>query len=267
MATLFERIAQHLLPKGLAWRLTPEKTLKDFVNGLFAPLETFKDAWFDYIWLQIFPDVTDQLDEWERQFGLQTVAGASEQDRIDRLIATWQATGGQSPRYLQDTVRAAGFDVYIHEWWEPGSNPPTVRNPLLILNDESGQLNYLTVCGNAQAVCGYVGAVCGSSSNPKGYPLVNKILQVRPNVVDCGDPIAVCGNANAVCGAFTGFKFTQRRYTIPNDPNKWPYFLYWGGENFPDLADIPQSRRNEFETLVLKLCPTEQWLGILVNYT
>ena len=255
MLTLFQRIARHLFPRAQAWRLTKvDKQLTELVDGLFGQLGLFKDGWFDFIWLQIFPDATEQLDEWEKQFGLLGTL-SSDQERIDRLLSAWQATGGQSPRYLQDTVQAAGFDVFIHEWWDPVFPPPVVRNPLLFLNDESGNLQYLTICGNTQAICGFAAAVCGASSNPKGYPLVNKILQARPDLIDCGDPEAICGFAGAVCGASTGFIFTQRRYTIPSDPDKWPYFLYWGGETFPDLANIPQNRRNEFETLLLKsLC-------------
>jgi len=60
--------------------------------------------------------------------------------------------------------------------------------------------------------------------------------------------------------------FALREYIIPNDPTKWPFFLYIGGENFPDQATVPQARRDEFEDLCLKICPTEQWLGILVTY-
>jgi hypothetical protein len=61
--------------------------------------------------------------------------------------------------------------------------------------------------------------------------------------------------------------FALREYLIPNDVTKFPFFLYIGGQTFPENAAVQQSRRDEFEDLCLKICPTEQWLGILVTYS
>ncbi len=76
--------------------------------------------------------------------------------------------------------------------------------------------------------------------------------------MQCGEPAALCGD-----GVLT---VQFKKYTIPTDPKKWPYFLYIGGENFPDLAQVDPSRRDEFEDLCLKISPAQQWLGILVSY-
>lgn len=265
---LFLRIYQHLLPKARAWSITIDKFLRQYFEGLTGiGVDTKK--FFDDIWQDIFPETTRQIDEWEKEFGLPAIPGASEQERRDRLDATWKATGGQDPRYLQDTLQANGFPVFIHEWWEPGSNPPIVRNPLIYLRPFSNEIFYLNECGELLAQCGELLAQCGETQgDPVGYPLVNIIKESTPELaILCGEVIAECGELLAECGQFFGYTFSDKEYIVPGDPDKWPFFLYIGGETFPSTAGIPFSRKAEFEALCLKICPLHLWLGILVFYT
>lgn len=239
---MFLRIFKHLLPNAKAWRITIDKNLRRFFEGLTGTGEDVKE-FYDDIYDDIDPDTTRQLAEWEAQFGL-FPGNLTEQERRDRLDATWKATGGQSPSYIQATLQAAGFDVYVHEWWEPiggrsggsvdGDVTPTVRNPLVVLNDGTGVILFVAGDGVTSMVDGAIEAVDGAVGGPTGYALVNNIL---------GDNI------------------------IANVPANFPYFLYIGGQTFPDHATVPGSRRGEFETLCLKTCPAQQWLGILVDYS
>lgn len=240
---LFFRIFKHLLPTGRAWRITTEKRLREFfegLSGLGADVKTF----LDLIWLDLFPASTRELDAWDKQFGLPNT-GLTDQQRRDRLDATWKALGGQDPQYIQDTLQANGFTVFVHEWWVPGSEAAvnvkacaTPRDPTAVL---PGQ--------------------------PLGYPLVNKIVITKPNILPlCGEPLAQCGEPSALCGNYTEFTDTLKEYTVPIDPEKWPYFLYIGAQVFPGLANVDLERKDEFEALCLKICPTQQWLGILVTY-
>ena len=111
--------------------------------------------------------------------------GLTEQERRDRLDASWKATGGQSPRYIQDTLQAAGFDVYVHEWWIPGSEPAVgikecvpPRNPNNFLTN--GQQASRVACGEPLAECGEPLSQCGERYNyAVGYPLVNTISQFK----------------------------------------------------------------------------------------
>lgn len=118
--SLFYRIFQHLLPTGKAFRLTPKKTLGKFFLGL-AGFAKDARAFVDQIWLDIFPVSTRQLPAWEHQHGL--YAQGTEEDRIATLRAEWQAQGGQSLQYLQGLMRAAGFEVTLHEHWARGRSP------------------------------------------------------------------------------------------------------------------------------------------------
>ena len=141
------------------------------------------------------------------------------------------------------------------------------KNPLLYLRQAYGAVTYFGECGEAVAECGEPSCACGESSEPPGYPLVNKIIRTEPNVTSlCGEVVMECGEQEAACGFYDEFKTSFKEYLIPGDPDTWPYFLYIGGESFGNLADVPVSRKDEFETLCLQICPTQQWLGMLINY-
>lgn len=269
---IFLRIFKHLLPHARAWRITVDKKLRQFFEGLSGVGSDVK-TFYDEIWIDIFPDTTREVSGWEKQFGLRNT-GLTEQQRRDRLTATWKALGGQDPRYIQDTLQANGFDVFIHEWWEPGTEPApgvkqcvTPRNPLMFLRREFTGITLFVECGEPNALCGEPFAEAGNSLDPKGYPLVNKIFQTVPDLFTlCGEDVAAAGEVNASCGNFITFSDILREYIVPSDPAKWPYFLYIGGETFGELAQVDPKRRDEFEALCLKICPAQQWLGILVEF-
>ena len=270
---IFFRIYQHLLPRARAWTLTVSKTLREFfqgISGIGPDAKTFVDD----VWRDIFPTTTRELSAWEDQFALPQT-GLTEKQRRDRLAATWKALGGQDPRYIQDTLQGAGFDVFIHEWWVPGSEPApgvkqcvTPRSPLIHLRREFTNVTLFVECGEVLAECGEPTAEAGNGPDPAGYPLVNKVFVTAENDFTlCGEALAQCGEDTALCGNFDDFKQVVRNYVVPLDQAKWPYFLYIGGEIFGDLASVAAPRRDEFEALCLKICPVQQWLGILVKYT
>ncbi len=271
---IFFRMFQHLLPNARAWRLTIEKTLRNFFEGLSGIGADAVD-YADLVWLDIFPNSTRELDEWELQFALPDTI-LTEATRRTRLNAHWKALGGQDKKYIEDTLRGAGFDVFVHEWWVPGTEPVpgvklcvTPRNPLTVLRPEFTDVSntFVVQCDEALAECGEAFAEMGNSIDPLGYPLVNKLsTTVDDLTILCGEAFAECGEAEAECGQFINFIFTPVNYIVPTDPLKWPYFLYIGGETFGDIATIVPSRRDEFETLALKICPAQQWLGILVTF-
>ena len=269
---MFFRIFKHLLPNAKAWQITIDKKIRQFFEGLTGIGEDINE-FFDLMWLDIFPETTRDIPSWENQFALPNTL-TNEQERRDRLAAAWKALGGQSPRYIQDTLQAAGFDVYLHKWWVPGSEAPigvkaaaTARDPFLYLNDGLQPLQYFSLDGGVDMQDGDLAvAMDGASVQPSGYPLVNKILIPTVNIIGDGSVQMLDGGVNAQDGGNLT-TYAPKLYEIPADTTEHPYFLYIGGETFPDHANIPASRRNEFETLCLKICPTQQWLGILVDYS
>lgn len=272
---LFFRIFQHVLPNARAWRLTAEKTLRGFFEGLTGQGEDVKE-YYDLIFNDLDPTLTRDLPSWEEQFAL-TDVGLSVAERRIRLSAAWAARGGQSPRYIQDTLQAAGFDVYVHEWWVPsvehptggsvdGDVTPTARNPFNYLDDGSSGIPYTMFDGGSDSQDGDALSQDGGTLVPVGYPLVNKIIIGTLSAISDGTFQMQDGSTEAQDGKQFA-TYQNKQYVIPADPTKYPFFLYIGAEVFPDQAMLTQSRRDEFEDLCLKICPTEQWLGILVTYS
>ena len=264
----FLSVFKNLLPRARAWSLIVDKQLRQWFEGL-TDLPADIREYFQRILLDLYPESTRCLDKWEQEFGLMPVG--TEPERRARLDAAWKAVGGQSPRYLQDIFQAAGFDVYVHEpFYFDDFNIKRIRNPNLYIDECEIDPCFvpLVTAGNQFAIAGGQFAIAGASSEAKGYLLVNKIREVEVNAIfSAGSSLAIAGNSNAVAGASSGIEFSQKEYTIPEDQDEWAYIAYIGGETFPDLASIPESRRNEFEALLLQYCPEQLWLGVLVNYT
>ena len=232
MVPLFFRIYQHLLPRATAWSTTKvDKTLRKFFEGLTGLPEAAK-AYVDDVWLDLFPETTRELAAWEEQFGL--VAEGTEDERRAQLDAAWKARGGQSPRYLQDVVQAAGFPLFIHEWWVPPNVAPrTVRDPHAYTNQP---LIGTVQCGEPLALCGEPDAMCNRWLVNEPYYIVN--LNLTPEAPP----------------------------PIPGDPATWPYFIYWGGATFGERVAIPLARRVALERLLLKITPAHAWNVLLVDW-
>lgn len=353
----FFRAYQHLLPRAKAWRLTIDKNLRNFFLGLSQFPADIRE-FYDLIWVDRKAQETRQLAEMETEYGLREV-GLTEQQRRDRLESRIKALGGQSPRYIQDTLQGEGFNVYVHEWWWPdppdtiditgtgtaldgryypvgemngksywtntgtefGSrqiywnltmwecvivsfptsetwthptstddNPPktgwsisnlaspaptldyvdpiTTRNPLLYLRRNQNEVDYINECGEAVAECGEPTAECGESSQPTGYPLVNRYISTKADTRSlCGEAQMECGEADAECGDFLSLVTQEKEYSVPIQPETFPYYLYIGGEVFPNKATIDSKRKEEFEELCLRICPLQLWLGMLIDYS
>lgn len=264
-------IIQHLLPRARALNIMVSKRLREFFVGLYNGIFPAFKEFIDQIFLDVFPQSTRQITEWEAQLGLMNTS-LSENSRRTRLEGTWQALGGQSPSYIQNTLRGNGFDVYVHEAWElprpEPSSSPVYRNPLTYLQSGTGGIIYNVACGEPLALCGEATAQAGNSNEPQGYPLVNKIFRTEPDlVVLCGDTQALCGEPDAQAGNYNGFISVPQEYNVPSNPDTYPYYLYIGGVNFPGLATVASNRRDELESLLLQICPAHIWIGVLVNYS
>jgi hypothetical protein len=246
-----------ILPRSRAFSLTINKRLREFFDGLNF-VNDFRDQ-ADNIFNNLDPQKTQNLEEWEDQFYLRDF-GLTEQERRDRLEATWKLTGGQSPGYLQSVLRSYGFDVYVHDWWQPDTqqNNLTMGTDVSFMGDQFSFMNAnFGVYPSAWDPNGIL--------TPPFYPLVNKIS------VKTFSPIAM-GGTNIVMG--DGFSFmggevetiSSPDYPIPADPLKWRHFVYVAGEVMPNAATVPSSRKNELEELILSIFPTGEWVGMIVNY-
>ncbi|WFS86256.1 hypothetical protein vBVhaSMAG7_039 [Vibrio phage vB_VhaS_MAG7] len=245
------------LPQSRMFSLIITKTLRLFYQGLTYP-QYYRDL-FDTTYKQLDPQVTDNLLRWEDQFYLPS-SGLTEQERRDRLEATWRMTGGQSPAYLQSILRGYGFDVYVHDWWLP-----------------DGELVNLTM-GDDEAVMGGEFAVMGADLintpvpwNPNEllispyYPLVNRISSDRFQPLTMGSDDGFMGSDDGFMGNLVEVSSSEF-YPIPADPVKWRGFVYVAGETMPNTATVPLARQDEFEELILSIFPADKWVGVLVDF-
>jgi hypothetical protein len=238
----FFRVFQHLLPRAQAWRLASGTALRKFFEGL-TTLPGDAKTFIDRVWEDAFPTTTRELAEWERFYGLQP--NGDEAARRLALAAEWAATGGQSPSYIEGVLRTAGFDVYVHEWWS--SFPPYVaRDPRTVT---AQPLIGTVQCTGpehaaAQSQCT---PPFGADGAPFEQPLCNRFL--------VNDP-----------GYFDNENLTPRAPPpIPNDPARWPYFVYVCAQTWGTPAIVPASRRPELKRLCQKLKPAQHWVVLLVT--
>lgn len=242
----FFRQFQHLLPRARAWRLVIDKTLRKFFEGFAGGAPQDARDYIDDIYLDLFPLTTRELAEWEKQFGL-FVADTDPARRLN-LAAEWAATGGQSPSYIQGIIQAAGFtDVFIYDWWSSGPSPYVARDPRLYTNQPLvGTVQCSALPSPDQAQC--TGALDAFGNPIAGQPQCNRFL---------------ANEVGYIVNKTLTFIAPPR---VPDDPATWPYFLYFASASFPTAAQVPNARRAEFERLLLKLCPTQNWLVVIVDY-
>jgi len=282
--SLFLRIYRHILPRALPWRLVPVpqtefritandgdlftsgdpsvtsgssvylKPINDnrivpdrFLTRLFNALTNFPSDvrdFFDGIWEDIFPDTTTQIAKWENQFNI--ISSGTEQVRRDRIAAIWKAQGGQGLDYLQDIIQDAGFtDVFIHQWWtDTGGGSFTTKDPF----------DYIDALNNPLPGGGLL--------------LVNKGPTVASPTygVYLLAPDSDCGSIESECAHLEGFVFIPVEYVLPTDPDDWPFFIYVGGQTFPNHATLSLDDQTEFERLLLTYFPDQQWIGLLIDY-
>lgn len=114
--SVFLRQIQHLLPRSRTWALGVDRTLRRLFSGIAQSNEAHRD-FIDDVHDDIWPPTTRELTEWETQHGIVVDALASDEERRAGLDAEWKAQGGQSLFYIETSLQAAGFDVYVHPYW------------------------------------------------------------------------------------------------------------------------------------------------------
>jgi len=243
---------RHLLPRGRAWTMVVDRMAVRWLKALAPIFQSLRD-YVDRMWRDNFPADTRYLESWERQWALEpgtlTVA-----ERRARLDAVWKAIGGQSPAYITTTLQNAGFPVFTHEWWvDTPHGVPSPRDPRDYILPEFG------------------------GTDVDGFLLGNQLYQTGLEgpfsmagtvIMHAGDPKALAGYFGAFVTELIGTFYCGPFHTRSDGLNYFthPYYMYIGGEVFPNTVDIPATRRQEFERLVLSICPGHLWKVLRVRY-
>lgn len=253
-----------LFPDGPPWYPEKDGDFDLFLNGISQGIETIK------IFLEKLAFVRDPystliLSDLEREYGIITKDNISVEIRIMQLaVKIYERGGTGSPDNLENALRNAGFDVYVHP------NDPAI-DPAILLN----QIFQLVLGDPLNAFIGDPGAYFGRVG---GYLLVNgPIYTRRPAYLGLGDPLnAFIGDPNAVMGFFLSLIIKEKKYVIPVDPDTWPFIFFVGGPATRggsgelisiENGEVPAERKQEFENIILAYKPIFTWAGIIVTYT
>ncbi len=146
--SFFETI-RALLPKSKAFRVVQDSQLRRLIKGLAVLPEDVRLE-MEQIYMDLYPETTRALAEWENQFA---VLFANEQygdTRQGILKALWRANeGGQTAQYLENILQKINPGIHVFE------NVP-VKNPR--------DSNAVFTC-----MCGYKTMYCGSPTGLCGY--------------------------------------------------------------------------------------------------
>jgi len=241
----FEQITKNLFPKGAAWSFT-----KDFTLLLNAIGKNYEQIVASGESAAFITDAfkTTLLDEMLFEYGISKNDLLDEKTQRDRLFAIQTALGAQGPDYLQDRLQAAGFNLYVHQ-------VSVVGTPAAIF-------------GEPEAVFGEPDFVFGDAARVFSP---SELLAVGYYLI-FGEPEAVFGEPGMIFGQRGGDLIVNgSEYDDMIDidlvPNNYNHFIFYiGGPFFGEFAQVPSSREDELERLILKYKPLHSWAGLFVNY-
>lgn len=243
-------LTRQLLPTGRAFRIGYNSLNESVEKALILSEER---AYNDGLGIldSILPDndnfTVEDATRWEERLGMITNDLVPLQDRKDAIIRKMNHPGTilarQSAGYIQDSLQLAGFNVWIHE------NIPaqTVQSALLSV---SGSLQQLGGFQLGQQNLGNVYTV--NFSNFTFFQLGNfQLGQQQLNGWSWNNKIANHIDEQKD----TNFNYGTLRRTF-----------FVGGQILGTFASVPDSRKDEFRQLLLKLKPTQTVGFLFVNY-
>ena len=221
----FFRVTEKLLPRTGIFFLVVDRTLRKFFEGLSDKPATIREHIAGIV-ADAFPRTTERQADHSLQLGSPvTLSNAA-------LEAEFAAAGGQSPGYFQSIIQAAGFDLYVHEWWVPGSDPVKARNPLDYLYTDSAR-QLVNDISSAEIKWRFQ---CGDGSQCQNFPASAEQYPIRMGMND-------------------GYLFRAKEYAFPTDPSEYYSYFYLGGMTFPDAGCVDPARLKELERLIYKYKP------------
>lgn len=221
----------HLLPKSFLWKSSAS------VLRIFTGVQDwFDDARekFDFGLLENRPSTTSDVFERLVKAGisLRFLSGISEADARSLLTTIEPRSTGQAAARLEEILQSAGFDVYVYEWFEPGTGPTWAeRNPVPYL---SVALAGLMHCDDSDATCDSSIAYCDDWLVSGGNWLTNQSLIPRAKT--------------------------------PPQPTSYHGLFYVCGPTFGEIALIDPEKRELLEYLILRYKRATQWAVLIVDY-
>lgn len=250
-----------LFPKGVIWTPAPDGGLDLFLEGNAENKEIIRIALEALATIQI-ADLTQYLDDMEREYGLIFDSSLSEAERRAKLKNAITDNQGYGTAWdMQAKLRAAGFtDIYVYQ------NDPPVDINLYLGNTPNVTCDYPdATCGNPEATCANSGGelVVNGEIFYGGagfqYPIpayeywqnvffvggIATFSDITSPDITCASLEATCGNPAASCGS----ESTKSEITAITQ------------------IEIPIERREELRRLIVKYKPIHAWCALRAIYT
>jgi hypothetical protein len=153
----------------------------------------------------------------------------SSTERNERITGKYTAQGGQGPDYMEDTMQAAGFPVYVYENTFPYIDPHVLITAGATLipgppTYKANRINDLTL---------------------GGHTLGAKTL-----------------------GAFLGTTISPVYKELPVDATVYGLVWFLAGPGvYTDVVNIPLVRQDDFIKQLLQIKPAHTWVVANINWT
>ena len=231
---IFRKLTKQLMPSGRAFRMLPGGNLDKFSDGI-NDSENELIANVKSIYDSIFPDnlnfTVDDATNWERTLGVISNSATDLEDRKSALIRKLNPPGSikprQSYRYLQKSLRAAGFDVYVY--------PNRFYDDVLLKYVTKPLSEFAISSSEYEVQHGQIVHGQSQHGQTNHYKIVNSIYSSVDSTFDVGDELF---HTFFICGVTEGVN-----------------------------AVISASREVEFRELVLRIKPVQSVCYPLVSFT
>jgi len=224
------KVFDRLLPRSRAWDLVFNRVLRKFFHGLAILPKTIHEH-IGSVLLEAFPQTTTRLHDHSWQLGspIDFDADGLEDELLDE--------GGQSPYYVENLLQRYGFDLYIHEWWVPGSEPLEWRDFHQFVDDHRVLVNDL--------------------SQPSKHYLFQFGAQDGES--------QFVGDKSVYFGAYDGWFLLPKKYPCPDIEQETVFYYYICGETWPELGNIYESELRTVMRLIYKSKPCHLRCILLVD--
>jgi len=237
---------QRRLPTGRAWN---GEVMKGVLNGISSEFNTAEDN------ATAIADINnilfnDKLEAWQNVLGLIPAGTLTEQN--NDVVRKLRDIGGITAQDIEDSLQAAGFDVYVH------------------LNHFEGTDDQFLLGGASQ-----LGGAAYLTA-PKVYGIDPRPYLNSSSDFSLGNPGSFLGSAylqtprqsNIVVNSILASEDEKYRSSITDTAAQinWQYIFFIGGQTFGTSTDVDTDREAEFRRLILELKPLGMMVILLINY-
>ena len=215
------RVVDTLWPGGPIWQLKPGGHFDNFVKGMsqnFQDVQEFLGFLADIR----NPRKTTLLSDLEKEYGEVSDENLSDEERRNRLAEiVYAPDSGGDEDFLEGRLRGAGFDVHVH------ANDPPIDPNLFLDQLISFQ------CGEPDVQCGEPLVQAGTDS-----PELIVAGDIPRNIFVFTSQSGINNIQSGVAGVQSGssfFDLSPIEYPDPNDPDRWPFVFFVGGDSIRNI--------------------------------